>query len=104
VPLYMRGSGALETEIAVLESRKSDEPFINGYRDLQERLAFLDAISIDVASLSAFTMDDPARIPYGAEKPNKKSIIVLGIVGGIAFGIVLALVAEFLFGSKRETE
>jgi len=102
VPLYMRGTNALKTEISVLESRKSEEPFINGFRDLQERLIFMQAVTIDVTSLSAVTIGDPARIPYRMEKPNKKMIAVLGVVFGIMAGIFLALIAEFLIYARRE--
>jgi len=103
VPLYMRGTEALKTEISVLESRKSDEPFIDGYRDLEERLAFLDSISIKPASLSAVTIDDPARIPYRLEKPNKKVIAFFGIIFGIIVGVIMALSAEFLSSVPRES-
>lgn len=103
IPLYMRGTDALETEISVIESRKSDEPFISGYRDLQERLNFVEAISIDQESLSAIKVDDPANVPYRAEKPRKKMIVALGIVLGIIIGVFMALAAEFLFGTRQES-
>ncbi len=103
VPLYMRGTSALETEISVLELRKSEEPFISGFRDLQEKLAFMEAISIDYASLSAVIIDDPARVPYRMEKPNKKMIAILSVVLGVMVGVFLALAAEFLLGTRRES-
>jgi chain length determinant protein (polysaccharide antigen chain regulator) len=102
VPLYMRGADALETEIAVLESRKSEEPFIAGFRDLQERLTYLEALSINADSLSAVTIDEIAKTPYKAEKPRKALILILALVFGAIGGFVLALVAE-LFSKMRET-
>jgi chain length determinant protein (polysaccharide antigen chain regulator) len=98
VPLYMRGANALKTEISVIETRKSDEPFVSEFRDLQEQLTFLEAISIDPASLSTVTVDGPARVPYKAEKPNRIAVAVLGVVLGIVAGVFLALAAESLFG------
>ncbi len=96
VPLYMYGTSALETEIAVLESRKSDEPFISGFRDLQERQAFLEGISIDPDVLSAVTVDAAARIPYGAEKPRKVLIIALAVVFGVMAGFLAVFFVEFV--------
>jgi len=46
-PLYYHGFEALSSEISVLESRKSDDPFISGLRDLQEELALLRSIAFD---------------------------------------------------------
>lgn len=96
VPLYMRGADALETEIAVLESRKSDEAFISGFRDLQEELAFLEGISINRDSLSAVTKDSVARIPYQAVGPKKAQVIIFAAVLGVVAGLGVALVVEAL--------
>lgn len=95
-PLYMRGVKALEAEIAVLDSRKSDEPFIPGVRDLQEKLAFLEGISIEQGKVSAVTIDAAGRAPYGAEKPNKKLVMTLAVVFGFLGGIFLVFIAGFL--------
>ncbi len=101
VPLYMRGTDALETEISVLESRKSDEPFIRGFRDLQERRAFLEGISVDLGSLSAVTVDDVARAPYRAESPKPVQTMLLAAVLGLAAGFGLAFVAETVSRFKQ---
>lgn len=95
-PLYMRGTEALETEIDVLESRKSDEPFIAGFRDLQERRAFLGSISIDPDSLSAVTLDETARVPYRKEKPKVVLVILLASMLGIFVAVFAAFIAESL--------
>jgi len=94
VPLYMRGTKALETEITVLELRKSDEPFIQGLRDLQERLSFLEDIIVDADKLSAVTVDAFAKTPYRAERPRKLLLIVIAAVLGFMIGIFLVFVAE----------
>lgn len=99
-PLYMRGSEALRTEMSVLEARKSDEPFIEGFRDRQERLALLQAISIDTDALSAVTRDSNAKIPYRPEGPGKLLVISLALVAGIMVGIILAFVRGVISGAK----
>ncbi len=95
VPLYMRGVKALEAEITVLESRKSDEPFISGLRDLQEKLAFYKGLSINPDKLSAVTIDAAARTPLQTEKPRKKLIFILAGVLGLMIGVFLIFTAEF---------
>ena len=96
VPLYMRGADALETEIAVLKARKSDEPFIAGFRDLQERRAFLEDISIDTDALSAVTIDASAKTPYRAEKPRKLFLIFVAAALGFLISIFLVFITEFM--------
>jgi len=100
-PLYMRGTKALEAEITVLESRKSDEPFVAGMRDLQEKQSFLEGISIDRSKLSAVTIDAAAIAPYQAEKPRKKLILILSAVFGLMTGIFLVFITEFRAKVRR---
>jgi len=91
----MRGTRALESEILVLEARKSDEPFIKGFRDLQERRAFLESISIDTDALSAVTVDAAAKTPYRSERPRKFLLMFVAAMLGLLFGILLVFIAEF---------
>lgn len=95
VPLYMRGVEALKTEIAVLESRKSDEPFISDFRDLQERQSFLEGVSIDTDLLWATTIDAVAKTPYRAERARQLLLVFIAVTLGLIIGIFLALIAEF---------
>ncbi len=94
IPAYMRGVKALETEISVLDSRKSDEPFISGFRDLQEQKIFLESISIDTDQLSALTIVSRANIPYAPERPRKVLILLLGAILGMMAGILLAFLKK----------
>lgn len=103
VPPYMRGVDALETEISVLETRKSDEPFVSGLRDLQERLAFLQGISLDTEKLSAVTVDAPARVPYRADSSRRSLVVLVALALGIITGIVAAFVAELVSRAGRQT-
>lgn len=104
IPLYMRGKKALEAEIAVLESRKSDEPFIVGLRDLQEKQALLEGITIDRDKLSAITIDVAARTPYRSEKPRKTLIVILATLSGLMVGIFLVFIAEFWSKVRSQSE
>ncbi|VAW87992.1 hypothetical protein MNBD_GAMMA16-1939 [hydrothermal vent metagenome] len=104
IPSYMRGTKALQEEISVLEKRKSDEPFNRKFRDLQEKLAYMESISINTETLSTVTIDAPAHIPYQAEKPRKRLVMIIVAVLGFMIGIFLVFVAEFLskFYDKHE--
>jgi len=104
VPLYMRGTKALEKEINVLESRKSDEPFIAGLRDLQERLSFLEDIIVDPDTLSTVRVDSVAKTPYRAERPRKLLLIFSAATLGFMIGIFLVFIAEFWSKINHEHE
>lgn len=104
MPMYMRGSNALEAELNVLEARKSDEPFISGLRDLQERKAFLESISVDADSLSAVTVDSVAKPPYESETPKTAGVLALAVLLGVAFGVFAAFGTEFVSRFRQRLE
>ncbi len=95
IPLYMRGIKALGEEISVLEKRKSDAPFNEVFRDLQEKLAYMEAISVKPEFLSSVTIDVTAHIPYQIEKPRKRLLLIIAAMLGFMVGIFLVFVAEF---------
>lgn len=102
VPLYMRGTDALEAELQVLESRKSNEPFIDGFRDLQERREFLEGVTVDRDSLSAVTIDKAATPPYRSEYPRYGATLLVACLLGLVLGLVAAFFAEFVTTVKGE--
>ncbi|MEK0363751.1 LPS O-antigen chain length determinant protein WzzB [Pseudomonas sp. CBC3] len=89
---YMRGAKAIEAELAVLETRKSDDPFIPELRRLQEELSFLNTIEIDPSTVAVFTLDSAAQQPQTPIKPKKMMIVALGLVLGGMLGIFVALI------------
>ena len=99
-PLYMRGTKALNAEVSILESRQSDKSFIRGYRDLQEKLVFLEAVSVNPESLSV-TIADQAHVPYQAIEPNKRAIAFLGVMVALVVGVLVAFVFEFRARVRR---
>lgn len=104
VPAYMQGTKALEVQISVLEARKSDEAFIGGFRDLQERQAFLEGISMDAHALSAVTINAIAKTPYRVESPRKLLLILFAAVLGFMIGMFLTFLAEFRWKIQDERE
>ena len=87
VPLYMRGTLALEAEINALRERKSDEPYAGELRQLQEVLLNLESISIDRASISPVSIVGPPEV-FGRVKPKLASILTIGVIVSLLLTIV----------------
>ncbi|WP_305909900.1 hypothetical protein Q9L42_003050 [Methylomarinum sp. Ch1-1] len=60
---YMRGTKAIEAEIQLLKNRKNDDSFIDGIRNLQERIASLNAISLGAEKIKPAAIDQLTTIP-----------------------------------------
>jgi chain length determinant protein (polysaccharide antigen chain regulator) len=100
-PLYYLGIEALTAEIQILSSRKSDDPFISGLRDLQENLALLRSIKIEEEGMHSVTVDQAAYPPKNRIKPNRRLIVSLGTVVGLFLGIFLVFVVSFVQKQKE---
>ena len=100
-PLYYRGYRALNAEINILKNRKSDDPFISGLRDLQEKLALLTSIKIETEGQHAVTVDQAAYPPKNRIKPNRRLIVSLGTVVGLFLGIFLVFFVSFVQKQKE---
>jgi len=100
-PLYYRGALALNTEIRILQARKSDDAFIVGLRDLQEEITRLRGIKIDKTKLKAANID---QAPYAPENPtrSRKKMIMLGFILGVLLGIFAAFIRNFVNNQSRE--
>lgn len=88
---YMRGSKALEAEIANLVSRKSDDPFIENIRKQETELAFYRQLEIDPLVITTFRQDGGVELPDKPVKPRKTLIVVIGVLGGAILGFLLAI-------------
>lgn len=88
---YMRGTKALEAEIANLESRSSDDPYIQGLREKQERLNFLRNLRIDPALVAMYQQDGAVSLPDKPVKPRKALIVALAVVAGLVLGVCVAI-------------
>lgn len=100
-PLYIRGILALEAEIETLKNRKSDEPYISGLRDVEERLDAIRALAFDPQSIRVVTIDMPALIPEKPLRPKKLLVLVIGMLMAGFLGIAAAFIAEFIKGLRR---
>lgn len=90
--IYTRGAKTLRAQLAVLEARTSDEPFIAGFRELNTRLELLQAFQLDDSNVAVVLIDEIAEVPSKPIKPNKKMIVAVGIVLGGMLGVFTALI------------
>lgn len=102
IPLYMRGSKALEAEIEVLKKRESDDPFIGGLRDLEEKLVELQQLSLDKSRLSVVKVDKSALVPYEVKSPKVLLIGAIGIVLAGVLGVMVVFLAHGFLTSKKK--
>ncbi|MCY1515719.1 exopolysaccharide transport protein family protein [compost metagenome] len=94
--MYMRGAKAIRAELAVLEQRKNDDPFIAELRGLENQLEFLNRVDVNPDNVSVYTLDSSAEVPQTPIKPKKALILALGLVLGGALGVFVALVRSVL--------
>lgn len=93
---YMRGARVIEAELAALEARQSDDPFIPELRTLQKQLSFLRTIDIKPDNVAVFTLDSPAALPQTPIKPKKTLILASGLILGGMLGLFAALLRNML--------
>ncbi|MBD3755177.1 MAG: LPS O-antigen chain length determinant protein WzzB [Gammaproteobacteria bacterium] len=91
---YMRGADAIKAEIVTLEARQSDDPFIEGIRDLEERLNYLKVSQVDADKVRVVRVDQPASVPDSPIKPNKSLIVAVSLVLGLMLGVFIALIRQ----------
>ncbi|HEX7026494.1 MAG TPA: hypothetical protein VF268_04585, partial [Gammaproteobacteria bacterium] len=102
LPLYTRGALSLQAEIEALKSRKSNDPYIEGLRDAQERVNALRALVIDPQQVRVMSIDNPAAIPMKPEKPNKLLVLAVGVCLAVLLGVMAAFFAEFAKGLRQK--
>jgi len=94
--MYMRGAKAVRAELAVLEKRENDDPFIAELRGLENQLDFLKKIDVNPDNVSVFTLDSTAEIPETPIKPKKAIILILGTILGGMLGVFVALIRSMM--------
>lgn len=93
---YLRGTKALKSELALLQARKNNDPYIETLPDLQRRLDILKTVNLEPEGLTVATVDSVAVPPEAPIKPKKALILLLGVVLGGALGVFLALMRNWL--------
>lgn len=86
---YLRGAKALKAELALLENRANDDPYIDELSDLLKKQSLLDSIDLSSQHVQVAVIDEPAIPPEDPIKPKKPLIMVLGLVLGLMLGIFI---------------
>lgn len=102
LPLYARGSVALGAEIAELKTRESDDPYIEGLRNLEEELAYLEAVKISQAAIKVARFDQLALPPEKQQSPKKMLVVLVGGILGIFLYLFIAFSAHMMAVLRRE--
>ena len=84
-----------------MRSIKTNDPFIDGLRDMQENLALLRSIKISEKGMHSVTIDQAAYPPTNRIKPNRRLIVSLGTVVGLFLGIFLVFFVSFVQKQKE---
>lgn len=98
---YMRGSKALRAEIENLQSRKSDDPFTDRLRDLQDKYNYFNSLKTDPLLVAVYRQDGVVELPDNPIKPNKALILVLGVISGLILGVAFVLMRSFFFANRN---
>lgn len=94
--MYMRGAKAIRAELAVLESREDDDPFIGELPLLKNKIMFLERVKFSSSDSAVFVVDNVVEIPQKPIKPKKVLIVTLGFVLGGILGFFVVLIRFML--------
>lgn len=91
--LFLKGSEYLKQEIANIQNRESQDPFIEGLFSLLARLERLDSMSFDFTGAGLYKLEMEAVVDGQAEKPKRALIVAVGSVLSLFVGVFVALIA-----------
>ncbi|NWL44947.1 hypothetical protein DZA28_09945 [Pseudomonas alloputida] len=96
---YMRGTKALRAEIAGLEARTTEDPYIDNLRSLQVSQAFYADVGGRKADIIVCRND--GVIDQSLVKPRKTVVMATAVVGGLVVGVIVAMFRFLLARSRR---
>jgi LPS O-antigen subunit length determinant protein (WzzB/FepE family) len=99
--LFLKGSEYLKQEIINIQSRESQDTFIEELFPLFARLESLDSMSFDFTGARLYKLEMEAVVDGQAEKPKRALIVAIGTVLSFFVGLLVALVAGTM---KRRKE
>lgn len=100
VPRYLRGAKALQTQINIISSRKSDDPFSTELRYAQEELSFYKNINVNTGSVAVFRLDGKIEALDRPVSPKKSIIIIASMMIGLFLGLSIAFIRNLLLPSN----
>lgn len=101
LPLYYLGYKLLEAELSALRKRENDDPFIGKLRGLQQNLAELESLKLDMNKFGVVTVDQLALPAAKPAKPKKALVLAVGGVLGLMLGVFIALIRRAVKNRKE---
>ncbi|PWF22187.1 LPS O-antigen chain length determinant protein WzzB [Corticimicrobacter populi] len=94
--LYARGIQALEAELKILETRQSDDAYIDSLREYEAQLRLLQAIRLDqLSDFMPYRLDGEMYVSDSPVSPKKFLILALAAILGAMTGTFLVLGRQF---------
>lgn len=100
--IYLRGTKAIDAEIETLTSRVSDDPFISHLREIQAKYNVFKTMEARPQDVAVYRLDGMIQLPDTPVKPRKLLILLLGGLGGLVLGCMVAVGYQVL--TKRGTK
>ena len=95
--LYMRGTNALRAELDALCRRRDNiDPFVPGLRKLQAQIEELKKIEERPVAFAPLSLLVKAGIPSISSKPNRKLIVLSGLMLALITGFGIVLLRYFM--------
>lgn len=104
LPLYYLGYKLLQGERDSLAIRQSDEPFIEGLRVLQGKVAQLENCKIDKDAFGIVRIDQAGFPASSSVRPNKKAMLMLAGVFSLILGSCVALLRGRLKKHRKKAK
>lgn len=83
-------------EIEILNSCQNEDIFLAGVQSLRAEAVRLQGLAIDMSRLKLVTIDKQALEPINPIKPNRKLIIIFGLLLGGVLGIAIVAIRSIL--------
>lgn len=87
-------------EVEVLNSRQNEDIFLAGVQPLRAEAVRLRNLNIDISRLKLVTIDKQALEPLSPVKPNRKLVLIIGLVLGLGLGVGIAMV-RYVIGRRQ---
>lgn len=88
-------------EVEMLNSRKSEDIFLQGVEPLRAEIARLRGLNIDMTALKLVTVDRQAQEPLEPVKPKKAMLVALSVLGGLILGVLVSMI-RYLVQARRD--
>lgn len=82
-----------DARLAALLGRSSDDPYISEVPDIQANIAQLQSLTVDFSDANVYTVESDVLMTGLPVKPNRKVIIVVGVVLSAMLALLVGIVA-----------